>query len=161
MRTLKSFSTLAVIAISLLALPTIEMAENAIKTSVTFNQAIKIPGVVLVPGTYVFKSMTGDKHMVQVWDAKEKHLYATLLTRLNYLNKPAAKTLATFGDRVGGAPPTLKTLQVLNENTGMEFLYSPTGNGMAPSASDAVSAEAEHRATTYFDAGCFLWNCNQ
>ncbi len=160
MRTLKSFSMLVVIAIALLAIPAIEMAGSAsTKTELTFSQAIKIPGVVLVPGTYIFKT-TGDNHVIQVWDAKEKHLYATLLTRVNYLSKPAAKTVATFGERVGGAPPTLKSLQVINENAGVEFLYGPGGT-LAPSFSDAVGADAEHRATTYFDAGCFLWTCNE
>jgi hypothetical protein len=158
--TLKSFSVLVVMAITLLAVPAIEMAgDAATKASLTFSQAIKIPGVVLVPGTYVFKTMGSDNHVVQVWDAKEKHLYATLMTRVDHLNKPATKTQATFGERVGGAPPTLKTLQVMNENNGMEFLYGPTGTAISPAVSDAVSAEAERKATKYFDSGCFLWTC--
>src|SRR5690242_6885489 len=57
------------------------------KTTVTFSAPVEIPGVhlkgwgVLPAGTYVFKIMDSlsDRHIVQIFNADETTLYATIL----------------------------------------------------------------------------------
>ncbi len=55
------------------------------KTVLTFNQPVEIPGKVLSSGTYVFRRMDGpDPNVVQILNADETHVYATLLTVPDY-----------------------------------------------------------------------------
>ena len=56
------------------------------KTTVTFNEAVEIPGVnaqVLPAGVYVFRLLDSlsDRHIVQVFNRDESHIYATILVR--------------------------------------------------------------------------------
>src|ERR1039458_1854411 len=59
------------------------------KTKITFSGPVEIPGVhlqgfaVLPAGTYVFKMLDSqsDRHIVQIFSADEKTVYATILDR--------------------------------------------------------------------------------
>jgi hypothetical protein len=45
------------------------------RTIMTFSAAVEMPGVTLQRGTYVFKlADTPARNVVQVWDAREKHM---------------------------------------------------------------------------------------
>jgi hypothetical protein len=48
------------------------------KVVVTFDRPVEVPGKVLPPGSYVFKSLNNDE-LVQVFSSDEKQLFATLL----------------------------------------------------------------------------------
>ncbi len=59
------------------------------KTTVTFSAPVEIPGVgaqVLPAGVYVFKLLDSlsDRHIVQVFNKDESHVYATILAIPNY-----------------------------------------------------------------------------
>ena len=59
------------------------------KTTVTFNEPVEIPGVnaqVLPAGVYVFRLLDSlsDRHIVQVFNKDESHIYATILAIPNY-----------------------------------------------------------------------------
>jgi hypothetical protein len=47
------------------------------KAFVTFDHPVEVPGKVLPPGTYVFKSLNNNE-LVQVFSADEKQLFATV-----------------------------------------------------------------------------------
>ena len=47
------------------------------KATVTFDRPVEVPGKVLPPGTYVFKTVENNE-MVQVFSANEKQLFATV-----------------------------------------------------------------------------------
>src|SRR4029079_12606649 len=63
------------------------------KTTVTFSAPFEIPGVdaqVLPAGTYVFKLLdsASDRHIVQIFNKDETHLYSTILAIPNYRLTP-------------------------------------------------------------------------
>jgi hypothetical protein len=62
------------------------------KTVVTFRESVRIPGQVLAPGTYVFTLLnsTADRNFVQVWNADQKQLLATVKTSPTILWNPPA-----------------------------------------------------------------------
>jgi hypothetical protein len=52
------------------------------KTVVTFREAVQIPGQVLPPGTYTFMLLDSpaNRNVVEVWNADQNHLFASLET---------------------------------------------------------------------------------
>src|ERR1043165_2685281 len=59
------------------------------KTTVTFSAPVEIPGVdaqVLPAGTYIFKLLDSlsDRHIVQVFNKDETHVFSTILAIPNY-----------------------------------------------------------------------------
>src|ERR1035437_10836675 len=56
------------------------------KTVLTFSESVEIPGVVLPAGQYVFKLLDSlsDRHIVQVFNADENKVYATILAIPHY-----------------------------------------------------------------------------
>jgi hypothetical protein len=92
---------------------------------------VEIPGVhlagwaVLPAGTYVFKILDSrsDRHVVQIFSADEKTLYATILAIPNYRLKPTDKTVMTFSERPAGEPEALRTWFYPGRNWGEEFVY--------------------------------------
>lgn len=63
------------------------------KTTVTFSAPVEVPGKVLPAGTYVFKLLDSpsERHIVQIYDADQRKLYATILAVPDYRLKPSDK----------------------------------------------------------------------
>src|ERR1700687_5913482 len=86
------------------------------KTVMTFSGPVEIPGVhlvgwgVLPAGTYVFKILdsSSDRHIVQIFSADEKTVYATILAIPNYRLKVTDKTVITFRERAAGEAGALR-----------------------------------------------------
>ena len=98
------------------------------KTSVTFSAPVEIPGVgaqVLPAGTYVFRLLDSlaDRHIVQIFDKDESHLYATILAIPNYRLKATDKTVMTFAERAAGDPQAIRAWFYPGDNSGQEFVY--------------------------------------
>jgi len=98
------------------------------KTSVTFNAPVEIPGVnaqVLPAGTYVFKLLdsASDRHIVQVFNKAENHIYATILAIPNYRLRTTDKTVMTFAERATGEPQAIRAWFYPGDNSGQEFVY--------------------------------------
>ncbi len=79
------------------------------QTTVTFNEPVEIPGVnaqVLPAGVYVFRLLDSlsDRHIVQVFNKDESHIYATILAIPNYRLRAADTTPMTFAERAAGDP---------------------------------------------------------
>jgi hypothetical protein len=98
------------------------------KTVFTFSAPVEIPGQALSPGTYVFKLLNtqADRHVVQVFDKDETHLYGTFLTIPDYRMKPPSKPLVLFEERPAGAPQAIKAWFYPGDNFGNEFVYPKT-----------------------------------
>jgi hypothetical protein len=101
------------------------------KTVVTFSGPVEIPGVhikgwgVLPAGTYVFKLVDSqsDRHIVQIFSADEKTVYATILAIPNYRLRATGKTVITFRERPAGEPEALRAWFYPGRNWGEEFVY--------------------------------------
>ena len=101
------------------------------KTTMTFSQPIEIPGVhlkgwgVLPAGTYVFKILDSlsDRHIVQIFNADETQIYATILAIPNYRLTATGKTVVTFRERPEGQPEALRAWFYPGRNWGEEFVY--------------------------------------
>jgi len=94
-------------------------------TTVTFRAPVELPNVVLQPGTYVFRLLDtpGDRHVVQVFNAEETHLYTTILAIPNYRLKPTDKTVMPFEERAVGRPEAMHAWFYPGDNFGQEFVY--------------------------------------
>jgi hypothetical protein len=101
------------------------------KTIMTFSGPVEIPGVhlkgwaVLPAGTYVFKILDSqsDRHIVQIFNADETVVYATILAIPNYRLKATSKTVVTFRERPAGQPEALRAWFYPGRNWGEEFVY--------------------------------------
>src|SRR5438045_6909317 len=83
------------------------------KTTLTFSGPVEIPGVdaqVLPAGTYVFKLLDSstDRHIVQVFNKDESHIYATILAVPNYRLKATSHTVRTVAERGAGDPTAIR-----------------------------------------------------
>lgn len=95
------------------------------KTTVTFSAPVEVPGKVLPAGTYVIKLLNSpsDRHIVQIYDADEKKLYATILAVPDYRLKPADKPVLRFEERPAGQPEALEAFFYPGDNFGQQFVY--------------------------------------
>jgi LPXTG-motif cell wall-anchored protein len=100
------------------------------KTNVTFNEPVELPGgVVLQQGEYVFKLVDSpsNRHIVQVYNANEDHLYATILAVPDFRLEPSDETVITFHETPGGGPRALRNWFYPGDNVGQEFTFKPSG----------------------------------
>jgi hypothetical protein len=131
----KLFGT-AVTALSLALLGTMFVSTAVAddwnrKTKVTFSAPVEIPGVhlkgwgVLPAGTYIFKILDSqsDRHIVQIFNADETIVYATVLAIPNYRLQATDKTVITFRERPTGQPEALRAWFYPGRNWGEEFVY--------------------------------------
>jgi hypothetical protein len=80
---------------------------------------------VLPAGTYVFKILDSqsDRHIVQIFNAAETVVYATILAIPNYRLQATDKTVMTFRERPAGQPEALRAWFYPGRNWGEEFVY--------------------------------------
>jgi hypothetical protein len=101
------------------------------KTTITFSAPVEIPGVhlkgwaVLPAGTYVFKLLDSrsDRHIVQIFNADESVIYATILAIPNYRLTATDKTVITFNEGIEGRPEAIRAWFYPGRNSGEEFVY--------------------------------------
>ena len=98
------------------------------KTTVTFSASVEIPGVgaqVLPAGTYVFKLLDSqsNRHIVQIFNERGDHVYATILAIPNYRLRSTDKTVMTFSERAAGDPEAIRAWFYPGRNWGEEFVY--------------------------------------
>jgi hypothetical protein len=99
--------------------------ERDKKTVVSFSEPVEIPGSLLPPGTYVFKlaNSDSDRHIVQIFSADERHVYATLLAIPDERLEPTGKTAITFEERAKDTPEAIKAWFYPGDNVGQRFVY--------------------------------------
>ena len=98
------------------------------KTTVTFDAPVEVPGVgaqTLPAGTYVFKiaDSLSDRHIVQIFNVAEDHVYTTILAIPNYRLKATGKTVVTFRERGEGQPEAIHAWFYPGKRWGQEFVY--------------------------------------
>src|SRR2546428_8937079 len=108
MRVLKTLCCAAMLMA--LAAPGARADEWNKKTILTFSGPVQIPGATLPAGSYAFKlaDLSGNRHVVQVFDKDEKKIYTTLLALPNQRLEPSDKPIILFTERASGSPQAVK-----------------------------------------------------
>ncbi|MGA3325683.1 MAG: hypothetical protein ABSF45_14525 [Terriglobia bacterium] len=132
MKKLYQFKVVALIfclcLVVLTVLPSAKADEWNHKTIVTFDAPVEVPGVgaqTLPAGTYVFKLLDSpsDRHIVQIFNQAEDHVYTTILAIPNYRLKATDKTVMTFRERAEGQPEAIRAWFYPGHEWGEEFVY--------------------------------------
>jgi hypothetical protein len=115
----------AAAALTLMIAPGAHADEWNKKTILTFSGPVQIPGVTLPAGSYVFKlaDISGNRHVVQVFDKDEKKIYTTMLAIPNDRLEPADQPVVLFSERASGSPQAVKVWYYPGERIGNEFVY--------------------------------------
>jgi hypothetical protein len=123
MRVLKAVCCAAIV--TLMAAPGVRADQWDKKTILTFSGPVQIPGATLPAGSYVFKlaDLSGNRHVVQVFDKAEKKIYATLLAIPNDRMEPSDEPVVMFAERPAGSPQAVKVWYYPGERIGNEFVY--------------------------------------
>lgn len=95
------------------------------KTTVTFNDAVEIPGQILPAGTYVFKLMNSpsNRHIVQILSEDETQVFATIMAIPIYRFEPPDTTVFEFDERPYDSPQALRAWFYPGDDCGNEFAY--------------------------------------
>jgi hypothetical protein len=118
--------TIAALAVSLIVgslVPAMKADEVDKKTNITIDQAIDVQGTVLPAGSYVLKILgsSPDQHTVQIFNAREDHVIATILANPSYRLVGTSDSEFRFYDVVAGRAPALHTWFYPGDNFGLEF----------------------------------------
>jgi hypothetical protein len=94
-------------------------------TVMTISEPIQVPNQVLPAGTYVIKLLDSpsDRHIVQIFNKEQNHLFTTILAIPNYRIQPTGKTVFTFWETPPGQPKALRAWFYPGDNFGQEFAY--------------------------------------
>ena len=95
------------------------------RTLFTFNGPVAIPGQVLPAGSYVFKLLdsASNRHVVQVFNQDEDHIYGTFLAIPDYRMHPSGEPLIKFHESAAGQPQAVRAWFYPGRTYGHEFVY--------------------------------------
>jgi len=113
-------------ALAVIAFPPASVAdEYDKKTTITINEPLEVPGIVLQPGKYVFKLLnsSSNRHIVEVMNERMDHLYALTFTAAARKIQPKGRTVLTFYEGKGDQPHAIRQWYWPGELDGQEFLY--------------------------------------
>jgi hypothetical protein len=120
------FLPIAVMCVALFGaalIPVAKADEFDQRTVVTIDRPTEIPGMVLAPGTYVFKlfDSNAERKVVQVY--KDGHLIASFLGFPIYHATPARRTVVSFTEASSNSPQRLHEWFYQRDNFGLVFKY--------------------------------------
>src|SRR2546421_6254323 len=123
------FVITTLVAVCLFIVPSASADAWNRKTIITFSAPVEVPGVgaqVLPAGTYVFKILDSlsDRHIVQIFNKEETHVFTTILAIPNYRLKATDKTVVTFKERAEGEPQAIRAWFYPGREWGEEFVYA-------------------------------------
>jgi hypothetical protein len=118
-------AAIGLVLLGALFVPNVRADEWDKKTIVSFSAPVQIPGTVLPAGTYVFKvaDNDGNRYLVEIFDAHETQLVATIMAIPDYRMQAPDKTIISFNERPSGQPEALKAWFYPGDNYGVEFVY--------------------------------------
>ena len=104
--------------------PKVRADESDMKTIITVNEPIQVPGKVLPVGTYVLKLLNpNDRTLVAILSADERHLITTIQGIPDYRMGTPGKAILQLEDQPEGGPEALKAWFYPGDNSGVEFVY--------------------------------------
>jgi LPXTG-motif cell wall-anchored protein len=152
MKTLKVFAFAICIAAVILALgiPANAQPLNQL-TYFTFSAPVEIPGGRVLPaGKYAFTvlDLGGSRNVVQIFNADQTRLLATVLTIPDYRQNPTDKPVIKFSETPQGGPPAIKEWFYPGDDYGQEFVYPKTrAVALAKAANQPVPSMANKMAS--------------
>ncbi len=93
---------------------------------VTFNSPVALPGVILLPGSYVFEAgaLGMSPHIVRVTSPDyQKHYFVGLTQRVRRPANMARSQVVALGEAPIGDPTPIRAWYPIGSDTGHEFLY--------------------------------------
>jgi hypothetical protein len=95
------------------------------RTVLTIDQPLQVMDTYLDPGTYVFRLLnsSSDRHIVQIYNANENHLIATILAIPDYRIQPTGKSAFRMWETPAGYAAALRDWYYPGDNFGQEFPY--------------------------------------
>jgi LPXTG-motif cell wall-anchored protein len=127
------------------------------KTVLTFSAPVEMPGQILPAGTYVFKLVNSNssRHIVQVANKEENHVFGTFLAIPSQRRKPSEETIIRFEERAAGSPQAIKAWFYPTKTYGHEFVYpkaealalAQANNSPVPSAPAEVATNIKEPVT--------------
>jgi hypothetical protein len=143
------FGTIAALAVSLMGsalAPSLKADEWDKRTNITIDKSIDVQGTLLPAGSYVIKllSSPADRHTVQIFNANDNHIIATVLAIPAYRLAGTADSEFKFYEVAEGQPPALRTWFYPGDNFGFEFRF---GRGdVAAQSGRNMNATVSHAA---------------
>jgi hypothetical protein len=157
MKKMITVAVISLVAAGFTLTPRLSADEWDKSTTVTFSAPVEIPGQVLPPGTYVFKLLDSQssRNVVQIFDANQTKLYASLLAIPDHRLKPADKTLITFEERAADSPEAIQAWFYPGDDYGQQFVYpkekavelAKTNNRPVPSMPASLVANTQQPTT--------------
>ncbi len=125
MKLYKHYVALGMLACGLLSGLGAHADEFNQETKLTFNTPVEVPGRVLAAGTYTFKLVdpNGDQSLVEILDANQTKVYATLQANPIYRVKPTLHTAVMLSNTGAGSEPVLTEWFYPERKTGFQFIY--------------------------------------
>jgi LPXTG-motif cell wall-anchored protein len=95
------------------------------KTVMTIDRPMQVTDSYLEPGTYVFKLLNSqsDRHIVQIYNANENHLIATIMAVPDYRTQVTGRPAFRMWETPSGYAPALRAWFYPGDNFGQEFPY--------------------------------------
>lgn len=109
------------------------------KTIMKLSEPMQIEGVLLQPGTYVFRLMdsAADRHIVRIMNEDETQVVATIIGMPHYELEPPNKSQTDFWETPAVTPPAVKTWHYPGEMLGLQFTQPPPAQVAAVAAPPA------------------------
>src|SRR5215471_7765864 len=116
-----------VIGVAVLVPARVQGDEFNLKTYITVNQPVQVPGATLLPDVkYVFRRLSPDSglnHVVRVMNADETKVIATFFAISDQRLEPADHTILTFYETAPGYARPIRSWFYPGRTIGLEFLY--------------------------------------
>ena len=126
----RCFIAVCIFGFLLAVLPSASADDWNRKTLITFSAPFEVPGVgaqVLPAGSYIFKMIDSgssqDRHIVQILNQDETHIFATILAIPDYRLESTEKTVVTFQERAEGQPQAIRAWFYPGRKYGDAFVY--------------------------------------
>jgi hypothetical protein len=117
----------AVLILGVLATSSTDAVSSAKRTTYfSFSKPVRLPGVSLPAGTYIFEiaDPSASFEIVRVSSRDRRHVYLSAFTRL--VHRPAKEKLdhaIVLGERSADTPPPIQVWYPQDERLGRQFLY--------------------------------------
>jgi hypothetical protein len=99
------------------------------KSVVTLTDMSEVPGMVLEPGTYVFRadeSNSNQRTIVELLNQDETQVLASFVAVPDHRQRPEMDTIVTFYKGVTSGPKPIRTWYYIGDMNGYEFVYPKT-----------------------------------